>query len=563
MRKIDKNIVLMACVWLLVVCFLGPAIAQEVKIPVKGVVHLEEDSLQKFSVTIDPRIELLAVVQHFTSWAPGWHIKNMTGYKEDIDDYFGKFKDHPVITIAESLFYADFTCDAPVSFMLYLDNPPELVQKTQYSGYLIKRARGVSHLEEFADALRDFAQKTDFMKFYRNHKALYDTLVAEMNSLFEGKNYVALIEDFYGESRKSYNLILCPLFGIEGGYSHTVKTDEGYDLYAVLGPCSVKDKRTTFACPRVESIMLHEWSHHFVNPLVDQNYDIFKKSAGLFEPIKEMMLRQQYPNWKIALYEHIVRTCAEIHLLDKLHKGFDKDKAREYQEGRGFWYVGYIDSLLNVYETQRKEYPTFGRFVPVIANRLNKISIEDLPERLTSFAGPISTIFSRADSIHLIYPTAIDEELVNRINTDLEYFAGFLSSAGKQPIPISDKEALKIDWKNRVGFIYGSPENNLFLRELQIGIPLRFQDNVIEFGGKRYEGAGVVLISCMPNPFNKKLPFAIMTANSPEDLVGAGSRISSPDEWNADYVIFRGDEKLDGGLYHKEKGKWSVITRED
>jgi len=275
------------------------------------------------------------------------------------------------------------------------------------------------------------------------------------------------------------------------------------------------------------------------------------------------MKRQQYPDWKIALYEHIVRTCAEIHLLGKLHKDFNKKKALEYQEGRGFWYVSYIDSLLDVYETRRKEYPTFSKFVPLIATRLSKISVDDLPERLTAFAGPISAIFSRADSIHLIYPTAIDQELVNRIKTDLEYFAGFLSSAGKKPIPLSDKEALKIDWKNRTGFVYGNPEDNLFLRELKIQIPLGFKDNAIEFGGDRYEGKGVVLISCLPNPFNKKLPFAVMIANSPEDLIGAGSRISSPDEWNADYVIFRGDEKLDGGLYHKEKGKWSVIFRGD
>lgn len=562
MRSIEKKLVIVTWIALLVAGFLGSAIAQEIKIPVKGVLHVQKDSEARFSVTVDPRIELLAVVQHFTSWAPGWHIKNMTAYKEDIDNYFGKFKGHPVITIAESLFYADFTCDAPVSFMLYLSDPPEVVQKTQYSGYLIKRAKGVRHLEEFADALRDFAKKADFMKFYRAHKALYDTLVAEVDSLFEGKDYVAVIEDFYGESRNNYNLILSPLFGTGGGYSHTIKTDEGYDLYAVLGPCSIKGKRTTFACPRVESIMLHEWSHHFVNPLVDQNFDIFTKSAGLFEPIKEMMLRQQYPNWKIALYEHIVRACAEIHLLAKLHKDFDKGKAREYQEGRGFWYVGYIDSLLDAYETHRREYPTFSKFVPVIANRLNKISVEDLPERLTTFAGPLSAIFSRTDSIHLIYPTAIDDELVNRMKTDLGYFAGFLSSAGKKPIPISDKEALKTDWQDKVGFVYGSPGDNLFLRELQIGIPLRFQTNAMEFGGKRYEGEGVILISCMPNPFNKKLPFALITANSPEDLIGAGSRISSPDEWNADYVIFRGDERLDSGLYHKEKGKWSLVDGE-
>jgi len=546
---------------LLIAGLVGCATAQKVRETEEAVGRVEKPSQKRFSITVDSRIELLAAVQHFTSWAQKGHIKSKTAYKDDIDSYFGGFKNHPVVAYAEGLINSDFAYDAPVQFMLHHNDPPALVQKTPYSDYLIKRAGGEENLMEFADELRNFARRTDFMQFYQAHKPLYDTLIAEVDSLFEGKNYVQALEDFYGESRNSYNLILSPLFS--GNYGIPIKTEEEYDLYAVIGPCSLKGKRTTFACLKyLENMTLHEWSHPFVNPLVDQNYELFKKSIALFEPIKRMMQRQAYPSWRVTLYEHLVRACGEIHLRAKTRKDFKKEKSLEYHEGKGFWYISYIDSLMDVYETHREQYPTFSQFVPVIANRLSQISVEDLPERITAFRGPLDAIFSRTDCIHLIYPTAIDEESISKVKKDLENFAGFLSSARIEPVLMSDKEALEINWQDKVGFIYGNPRDNLFFKRLKNGIPLSFHENAIEFGGKRYEGEGILLISCMPNPFNKKLPFALCVANRPEDLIGTGSRIRGPSEWYVDYVIFRGDKKLDTGCYYKEKSKWSLTPQE-
>jgi len=561
MRSIDRIFVTVTWIGLLVAGLVGSATAQKVSETEETIGRVEKPSQKRLSITVDSRIELLAVVQHFTSWAQIGHIKSKTTYKDDIDHYFGEFKDHPVVAYAESLIDADFAYDAPVQFMLCHDDPPKFVQKTPYSDYLIKRAGGEDNLIQFAEKLRDFARRSNFMRFYRDHNLLYDTLTAEVVSLFEGKDYVQALEDFYGESMNSYNLIFSPLFS--GNYGIPIKAKEEYDLFAVIGPCSLKGKRTTFAClDYLESMILHEWSHSFINPLVDQNFELFEKSNALFEPIKKMMQRQAYPNWRITLYEHLVRACGEIHLRAKLHKDFTKEEALEYHEGKGFWYISYIDSLLDVYETQREEYPTFSQFVQVIADRLSQISVEDLPERITAFRGPLDAIFARTDCIHLVYPTAIDEESIDKLKKDLENFAGFLSSARIEPILISDKEALKIDWKDKVGFIYGNPRDNLFLGQLEIGIPLRFRENAIEFGGKRYEGEGILLISCMPNPFNKNLPFTLCVANRPEDLIEAGSKIRGPSEWYVDYVIYRGDEKLDDGCYHKEKSKWSLVPKE-
>ncbi|GAG89490.1 unnamed protein product, partial [marine sediment metagenome] len=185
MRNINKKLVMVAWIGLLVTSIVGSATMQKLRVTEETTVGVVERASEKrFSITVDPRMELLAVVQHFSSWAPGGHIKSKTTYKDDIDHYFGEFKDHSVVTYVENLIDANFAYDAPVQFMLHHDGPPELVQKTPYSDYLIKRAGGEENLIEFADKLRNFAQRTDFMRFYKAHKPLYDTLIGEVDSLF-------------------------------------------------------------------------------------------------------------------------------------------------------------------------------------------------------------------------------------------------------------------------------------------------------------------------------------------------------------------------------------------
>lgn len=552
-----------AVVWmgLLTAGFIGYASAQ--KPPNTGMEKREaEGALQgRFCVSVDPRMELLAVVQHFTSWAPGGHIKSKTTYKSDIDDYFGEFENHPAVSYVDSLVKAGFTHDAPVRFMLYHRDPPELSQHTPYSDYLINRAGGEQILAGLIDALRDFASETDFMGFYRAHRSLYDVHVGEVKSILGEKDYVRALEDFFGESSESYNVILPPLFA--GGYGPAIKGEEGYDLYAVIGPCALEGDRAAFAClSYLESIMIHEWSHSFVNPLVDQYYDMFSESAALFDPIHGLMSRQAYPTWRVALYEHIVRAC-EINIRAGLYEGFDEDNSLQVQEGKGFWYVTCIDSLLDVYQTHREQYSIFSQFVPVIAAGLGELSVEQLPERITTFSGPLSGIFSRTDCIYLVYPTDASEEIAHRLREDLQSFVGFLSSFQMKSHIMSDKEALETSWKDKVAFIYGNSNSNLFLKQLRMVIPVSFHGDAVELGDQRYEGEGILLISCMPNPFNKMLPFAVCAANRLEDLIGIGSKVSSPSEWNADYVLYRGDERIHAGRYRKERGKWTLAESEN
>jgi hypothetical protein len=510
-----------------------------------------------YTLTVDPRIELLAVVQHFSSWAPGGHIKSSTTYKQDVDGYFAEFSGHRAVAMVESLVAAGFTHDAPVAFMLHHTDPPELALRHLYSDYLVDRAGGEEHLERFADALRDFARASDFMQFYDQHRDLYDLQVAEVEELTSGLDYVGTLQTFFGDSRKSYGIILSPLFA--GGYGITVLTDDGHEIYGVLGPCALRDSRVTFAClDYIESISLHEWSHSFVNPLVDANYARFEQSEPLYAPIAGMMRIQAYPTWRIALYEHIVR-ASEIHLRDRLREDFDKGKFLNYQEGKGFWYIARIDSLLGVYEEHRNRYAALADFMPVIADELAEVSVDDIPDRLTVFSGPLDALFPMARSVHIVYPADVEGQTGAQLEREVRGFASFLSSMHIEPVIVTDEEARGLDWSDKVGFVFATPVCTELLGELDPGIPVAFTADGLRFGDRIYGEDGVSIVTCLPNPDNAELPFALVLANRPEDLIGTSMRMGSRSDWNADYVIFHGAEVVETGRYAKGAGNWTLL----
>lgn len=168
-------------------------------------------------ISVDPRIELLTVVQYlvFGSWRMS---KFDTNYANEVEEKFGPYWKHPVLNQYWYMwYYYDFVNNVPHDLMLHLSEPPELEVRIPIPKEMIKRAGGEKVLNEFLDFLRDFAKKTKFMDFFEDHKELYDLHIGEVTKQIEKEDYVGLLEGYYGASTNSYALILAILM-YEGGY---------------------------------------------------------------------------------------------------------------------------------------------------------------------------------------------------------------------------------------------------------------------------------------------------------------------------------------------------------
>lgn len=339
-------------------------------------VDLEEeaalDNPSYLNIEVDPRIELLAVVQHFTTWADKNHTKFNIGYKYDINNYFSNYRNHIAIQKCQALINSGFTYDAPVAFILYHGNPPELNQLVPYSNYLIIRAGGESNLKDFAEKLRSFAIETNFMKFFESKRKFYNHLQNEIIRNLDNVNYTNLLENYFGEKKHSYNIIPAPLFHA-GGYGAKVLNDGKEDIYNITGPKNYLNGNLTFGNKEdILYILLHEFSHSFINYITEKYSTEINNSKSLYEPIKEKMQLQGYNNWQSCVNEHLVRTVVARIVLQLMGES-SKNSIINKEINNGFIYILKLDSLLSEYENNRNKYPTFESFYPKIIELFNSL----------------------------------------------------------------------------------------------------------------------------------------------------------------------------------------------
>lgn len=324
-------------------------------------------------VSVDPRLELLAVAQHFTSWADDHHTNLDFNYPDEVESYFSLFSNHAAITKCQELRNIGFTYDAPVNYILFHDNPPDLTRLVPYSDYLIGRSAGEENLNDFTDKLKTFSLETDFMSFYDDHRIFYDKMLTLIFNVLGDKNYIDLIEQYYGESKYRYTIIPVPLFD-GGAYGVRVDLPEGQYVYHVMGPTGLKSNVPTFGSESgFKHLLLHEFSHSFVNHVTDIYINDINKSSILFEPIKEQMKNQAYNSWYVCVNEHLVRiNVIRIRVISE-GEGIKQDLLN-FEKSKGFIYITQLDTLMQRYESNRSEFPKYEDFYPEIVNLFNVIA---------------------------------------------------------------------------------------------------------------------------------------------------------------------------------------------
>ena len=325
------------------------------------------------NIQVDPRMELLVVVQHFTNWADRRHTRFNFKYKNEIDSYFSQFSKHSAVQLSEQLTDRGFAFDAPATFALYHTNPPEFRQVIPFTDYLISRVNDEKRLKEFAEELRRFAIESRFMDFFNSHREFYNQIESEIVSTIGETDYIQMLESYYGDTRYSYNIIPTPLFHA-GGYGPMVESAEGKNIYNICGPLSTESDKPYFgAKDYFFGILLHEFSHSFVNPLTAKYQSEINRFQPLFEPIRDQMDKLNYRNWETCVNEHLVRV--NVARFTFLLKGAGaKDDLLQRELERGFIYITSLDTLMQRYENMRSTFLNYESFYPEIINFFRSLS---------------------------------------------------------------------------------------------------------------------------------------------------------------------------------------------
>lgn len=326
---------------------------------------------QTLRVAIDPRIELLAVVQYLAGYGQRFPLLTEFDlvYKTEIENAYRTLHGQPAVKLFNQMMDT-FHADAPPAAMFHLSKPPLLAVEVPFTDYLVKRAGGTDRLEQFIVALRDFAQESRFIDFYEAHSTFYAAILEPMVSQLSEVDDVAILEQYFGMQQHSYTLILAPLFSGNSAYGARIcQADGQFDLYCIAGAAGMDEKISPiFDEPtHMRSLLWHEFAHAFVNPLTEQHLDAVNEYQALFGTVAERMTQYGYGSWEITVNEHIVRAVTVR--LKALSFGESEGQASLKQElAWGFAYTGQIVKRLKQYETQRDQFPAFRDFYLELIN---------------------------------------------------------------------------------------------------------------------------------------------------------------------------------------------------
>jgi len=489
--------------------------------------------------SVDSRMEALAVVQYLSGCKR--IAKDPKEYVAAIDDWFFEYRDHPIIQLWPKLEKRGFNYDTPVMYFLQYDDIPF----TQKVNALQKYASDISNDQfkatlgskvqerEMLALLNDFIVKTRFKDFMTSQERFYKAQIQSAVEALNNANITDAIDSWYGSRLNSYNYVISPLLGMSC-YGPCLQNSAGtLDLYCVAA--AKTDSQSLLI------MLLHEFSHSYVNPLVDEHYNTLKQTKSLRKPIAEKMKAQGYNNWWVTLAEHYVRS-ATIRLYHSLTDEPSVKYLIESEVKRGFIYTPAINTALEVYETKRESEGTeFDKFFPELVKSM--LALKENPReyqnQATRFNGSIGAVYS-SNALIIVPEISADSTVSACIMPNAEFVAGRIGAR-----IITDTKAMKLKLSKNPLIVYGCPQNNKWLAKHMA--QMRFQlypDRIL--ADKEYLGADLRIISAQPNPYNPKLGMLIYTAQKPQDL----EKINNVHHGPSEFVISNSKGKvLASGFY--------------
>nr|WP_276536536.1 DUF4932 domain-containing protein [Tissierella carlieri] len=334
------------------------------------------ESKNSINVSVDPRIELLSIVQVLSNYnkiddslITEWDFE----YKDKIIEKFSQYRNHKAVKQFKKMSNLGFSYDAPPGLMLFMDKNFNVREDVELTEYIIGRAGGENNINELFESLKEFCIDTNFIDFFNDNNNYYDRIINSTLELIPSdSNIIEDLEEYYGMKQKSYNVVLVSLYG-KGAFGPNIDTKEDdTEIYSVLGCIGID----TMDLPMFgdlgffTGLQQHEFSHSFINPITDKNHNLAYSYEELFIPIKDKMRSMAYTNWGTCLNEHIIRALTSRFAYHE--DNLDGIKVLEMEKETGFIYVEALFNKLEEYENNRDKYSTIEDFYPELLKSLDE-----------------------------------------------------------------------------------------------------------------------------------------------------------------------------------------------
>ncbi|PAW94689.1 hypothetical protein CKK33_14775 [Mucilaginibacter sp. MD40] len=470
---------------------------------------------------IDPRIELLNAVAMLFGHN-GMTPSNIP-YKQQTLEYFRAYRQHPVVDSLLASYRYGWGVDDPIFFMLALDEHFHI--RSGLDAGIVSRGGGRYRLEKLAKLFADFCIKANFYAYFNTKQAaFYNQVITQTAYNFRDFKVVPLMENYFGEQH-SYVVDL-NLMGGYGNFGKAYPLPNGHSkLYAVVATSTSSAEVPVFS-PTIElfTLIIHEFSHGFINPSIDPYASRLDKNVSLYEPIKTAMQASGYYSWRSTVYETIVPAVV-IRMAEQYYgKAFTEKNFYKFEMGKRFIYLDTLLARLEWYESHRRQYPHFKTFVPDLLTVFDHITpsyILSLQQKVANIRKPdILKIpkpyeFAHDSTTYFIVSThEPDKQIQAKMLDWVKQYRDMISR--ESPI-ITDEDALKMDLTNSDIVLFGTRSGNSMIGRYLNKLPITIlKDSVLT--NKIIKGGHLQVVTSWVSPFNAHKAMVIYTGQRAEDI---------------------------------------------
>jgi hypothetical protein len=324
----------------------------------------------RITVGVFPQVELISIVQtvsHYPETFAFLMAKDSSDYARDAARHFAPYRDHPAVRMLDKLSLQPgmLNFSAPSNIMLLADESLCVRNDIEKDEFVISRAGGIDSLSLLLELLRDFAVRSSFSDFFAGHREFYLSLAEQAKTSMGPMNYIAELENFYGSSQRSYNIVLVSLYGSVGFGNSLLHNDQKREIYNTMGPRAVKDGKPFFGDGEyLKHMIRHEFSHPYINPMTEKYWDLIKDRNSNYDAIPEVARKGVCGDWQECINEFVIRAITTHLAYCESAEAGERAYARE--SGRGVIWLDELLKNIRLYESGRNTFPTFDSFYPKI-----------------------------------------------------------------------------------------------------------------------------------------------------------------------------------------------------
>jgi hypothetical protein len=322
-------------------------------------------------VRVDPTIELFCTIHRLAKTGQD-DTHELPNYIRDIENYFVPFQNHRAVNLAKKLWETHkINISALSTLVVYLGDPPGLIPRNKLDPLPaeLDSRWTVDVIPEFIEAAREFSRDSDYMVFFDSQKQLFNCSIMNLHESLDDKNLVEWFENYFSYMPDNYTIIVGMQTGF-GNYGASITRMDGTnDFYSIIGAHSpfFWNGIPRFSSSRVIPIVVHEFCHPYINPLVAQHRERLRESGEeLYSYNKAKLGGIGCLAWNHMMNEYIVRACVIRYLYGK---GDSEGVERQIHgdENQGFTGIRALADLFEEYENNRDKYPNMDSFIPRIA----------------------------------------------------------------------------------------------------------------------------------------------------------------------------------------------------